>query len=99
MSTSTPAAEGLRATGAAISNETSTYDDVTDNDPADEGFAYLSTIYKSGNKPTKDDYDYADKVRTGKNRKSLFSNVIKNAAFWIYMIFNFVLTIVNLFVT
>lgn len=74
------------------------FDDVTDNDPLDEGLKYLTAIYRAGKVPNEKDYAYADKVREGKIKKALKANMIKNTAFWLYMIFNFALTVFNLFV-
>jgi hypothetical protein len=100
--TPTPAGVAMRSivngvdTAGDIGN--AGFDDVTDNDPLDEGLKYLATIYKHGKIPTKEDYAYADKVREGKINKALKANMIKNTAFWLYMIFNFALTVFNLFI-
>ena len=95
--TPTPVEAAAKSSTSAISNEASNYDDVTDNDPLDEGLVYLKAIWDKGFVPTEADYAYADKVREGKIKKSNNANIIKNSAFWLYMIFNFVLTVVNIF--
>lgn len=61
--------------------------DPTDND-TDEGLAYLGGCEK--HQPTPDDYDYAEKVRKGKQRKALVWKIIANLSFWMYLIFNFI---------
>ena len=63
--------------------------DPTDDDPADEGLAYLLAIHKGGKVPTKEDYAYAEKVRSGKFKKTTVANIVKNAAFWLFIAFNF----------
>ena len=89
MSESVDGGAVVKKTAASIKTYT---DDVTDNDPVGPGERYLTHIYDCGKVPNENDYRIAKGLTQGKSVKFIVGLVVGNAAFWIYMILDFVTT-------
>lgn len=64
--------------------------DVTDNDPIDPGQAFLTMIYREGEKPAEQDYKFANKVSNNKKHKYIVGAIISQLPFWMYLIFDYI---------